>query len=109
MTKKNNKDLELDVEFYQQYLNDKNINEAYKKELIETVWSLIQHFVKCGYRVHPMQSSHNNCEQFEKSASGVPQDDSDQVESVNKDLVEAFIVSQNTEEQPNKKGDKNDA
>lgn len=104
MTRKDIKNVEIDLEFYQKYLDDKNISEAKKKELIVTVWSIIQSFVKIGYYVHPVQQSHKNCVQVQKKALAVPQDDSDEVESVNKDLVEAFIASQDKETTNNKGG-----
>ena len=49
------KNLTLDVDFYQSFLDDKNIPEDRKRELIETLWSIVVSFVDLGFGIHPLQ------------------------------------------------------
>jgi len=47
--------LTLDVDLYQRYLDESDLTDAQKKELLETLWSIICEFVRLGYGVHPLQ------------------------------------------------------
>ncbi|MCZ4269073.1 hypothetical protein O4H48_14345 [Rhodobacteraceae bacterium G21628-S1] len=47
--------LAVDVERYQAYLDDQNMPEAQKAELLQALWSIIMFFVKIEYEVHPLQ------------------------------------------------------
>ena len=57
-TERNNfKSLTLDVEFYQSFLDDADIPEDKKCELIETLWQIVVQFVDLGFGIHPLQQS----------------------------------------------------
>lgn len=47
--------LTLDWEAYAPLLNDPSISEDQKRELIETLWSIVLSFVDLGFDVHPVQ------------------------------------------------------
>ncbi len=47
--------LSLDVDYYQSFLDDTDIPEDKKRELIETLWSIVVSFVDLGFGVHPVQ------------------------------------------------------
>jgi hypothetical protein len=49
--------LTLDVEYYQKYLDDSDLTEAQKTELLETLWAIICEFVMMGFNVHPVQQA----------------------------------------------------
>ena len=49
------KALTLDVNYYQSFLDDTDIPEDKKRELIETLWSIVVSFVDMGFGVHPVQ------------------------------------------------------
>lgn len=50
----------VDYEFYAKFLEDSEMNEAQKRELIESLWNIIVQFVDLGFGVHPLQQA---CEQ----------------------------------------------
>lgn len=49
--------LTLDVELYQSYIDDPSMSEADKRELIETLWSIMLSFVDLGFGIHPLQQA----------------------------------------------------
>lgn len=62
-TERNNfKPLTLDVEFYQSFLDDADIPEDKKRELIETLWQIVVNFIDLGFGIHPLQQSGHQVE-----------------------------------------------
>lgn len=55
--------LKLDFEKYEPLLADETIPEAQKRELIETLWSIITQFVAMGFEIHPVQAVQEACGQ----------------------------------------------
>lgn len=58
-----NKDVKtlcIDVEYYQSFLDDMDISEDKKLELIETLWGIVRSFVDLGFGVHPVQAARQN-------------------------------------------------
>ncbi len=56
----------IDLDYYQRYLDDANLTDEQKKELLETLWGIICEFVRIGYGVHPLQeiapeAAHEKC------------------------------------------------
>lgn len=49
--------LTVDVEYYQRYLDDSDLTDAQKQELLETLWSIVSEFVMMGFDVHPVQQA----------------------------------------------------
>lgn len=49
--------LQLDVEYYQSFLDDEDITEEQKKELIETIWNIVVSFVDLGFGIEPVQQA----------------------------------------------------
>lgn len=49
--------IELDVAYYQQFLDDADITDAQKRELIETLWTIVIQFVDLGFGIHPLQQA----------------------------------------------------
>lgn len=49
--------LQLDVEYYQAFLDDEDITNAQKKELIETIWNIVVTFVDLGFGIEPVQQA----------------------------------------------------
>lgn len=47
--------LSIDVEYYQHYLDGTDLTDTQKRELLETLWSVVCEFVMMGYGVHPLQ------------------------------------------------------
>ena len=68
----NNPALQVDPDVYRPYLEDEDISEADKEELLLALWSIAVSFVKLGYDVHPLQqviSPDMPCGQDDKNAS----------------------------------------
>lgn len=47
--------LTVDVQRYQQYLDDTDMSGAEKAEFLQALWQIIVSFVELGYGVHPLQ------------------------------------------------------
>lgn len=47
--------LTLDVDYYQSFLDDTELPEHKKQELIEALWSIVIGFVDLGFGIHPLQ------------------------------------------------------
>lgn len=47
--------LQLDVDYYQSFLDDEDLSEAQKKELLETIWNIVVTFVDLGFGIEPVQ------------------------------------------------------
>ena len=58
--------MKINVEHYQRYLDDTNISDDEKEELLETLWSIICELVELGYGVHPLQE---NCGESNKEVA----------------------------------------
>lgn len=58
----NYKTLTLDVDYYQSFLDDADIPDDKKQELIETLWNIVVQFVDMGYGIHPLQQASDNAE-----------------------------------------------
>lgn len=48
--------LGIDAEYYQSFLDDYDIPDAQKRELIEALWAIIVQFIDLGFGVHPITS-----------------------------------------------------
>jgi hypothetical protein len=49
------KALTLDVELYQSFIDDPAMSDADKRDLIETLWSIMVSCVDLGFGIHPLQ------------------------------------------------------
>jgi hypothetical protein len=58
--------LTLDVALYQHYLDDSDLSDAQKQELLETLWTLICEFVFLGFGVSSTQLIQDRCGQDHK-------------------------------------------
>lgn len=58
--------MKINIEHYQRYLDDTNISDTDKEELLETLWSIICELVELGYGVHPLQE---NCGESNKEVA----------------------------------------
>lgn len=55
MTAEQKPTLSFDIDLYQSLLDDSDIPDAQKRELLETLWNIICEFVRLGFGVHPLQ------------------------------------------------------
>ena len=56
--------VEIDYEKYERYLEDSDLSEEEKRQLIEALWSILVGFVDLGFGIHPVQEA---CGQAEKT------------------------------------------
>lgn len=50
------KQLEIDVERYQSYLDSSEISAEQKADFLKALWTVIVAFVDLGYGIHPVQT-----------------------------------------------------
>jgi len=56
--------LTIDWELYDKYLDESNLSDTEKREILENLWSMVVSFVYLGIGVHPLQQvTDNACEQ----------------------------------------------
>ncbi|MEB3246185.1 MAG: hypothetical protein VKJ06_09415 [Vampirovibrionales bacterium] len=58
--------LELDVALYQHYLDDSNLTDKQKLELLQTLWTVITEFIFLGFGVSSTQLIQDRCGQSEE-------------------------------------------
>ena len=58
------KRIEFDIEKYRPHLEDVDITEDQKQELLEALWMIMTSFVDLGFQIHPVQQA---CGQVEKA------------------------------------------
>lgn len=69
------RNVEIDVEKYQAYLDDPSLSDDQKEEIIHALWTIIMAFVELGFGVHPTQQA---CGQVEKELDPDAKVDSDE-------------------------------
>ncbi|MBU2888246.1 hypothetical protein [Celeribacter halophilus] len=52
----NRKQLKIDIERYQSYLDGSDLSNEQKVEFLNALWTVIVAFVDLGYGVHPVQA-----------------------------------------------------
>lgn len=57
----------FDYELYAHYLDDAEISEEQKRELLSALWSIIVEFVALGFEVHPAQQAQDSCGKLPES------------------------------------------
>lgn len=98
---RNKPTLSVDVEYYQRFLDDPDLSDAQKKELIETLWGIVCEFVMIGFHVHPVQQAQDACGQERIRTERPAQEDSRTVESHYGALIDAFVKTGNGQEGDN--------
>ena len=73
----------LDVDLYQQMLDDTNLTDAEKREFLETLWHIIVEFVQLGWGVHPLQRQRENSGELTETPCDSLITDSDMLPFVN--------------------------
>ena len=81
--------LQVDMEKYQALLEDIDIPEDHKKQMIEALWSIVVAFVEIGYGVHPVQQACGKVNENKDKAVIAEQNDLYCDESSNKEIESA--------------------
>ena len=61
--------LSLDIEYYQALLDDVDIPDTEKLELIETLWQIVVSFVELGFQIHPFNAVQDDAARSETAQS----------------------------------------
>jgi hypothetical protein len=93
MTMNKKPTLTLDMELYQHYLDDSDLSDAEKAELLETLWSIICEFVRLGFGVHPVQQAQNACGKDNKTALPPASLGADTLDSGDNTFISAFVAA----------------
>lgn len=75
--------LTIDTNLYQHYLDNADLTEEQKQELLQTLWSIICEFVMLGFNVHPVQQILQRGSEISSQPDGHHQTS----------LIEAFVVA----------------
>lgn len=51
----------LDINKYRKYVDDYDLTEEQKVELLQTVWSIMESFVDRAFGLHPVQQCQKDC------------------------------------------------
>ena len=81
--------LTLDVDLYQGYLDDPELSEEQKKELIEALWSIIIGFVDLGFSVQAGDTE-KSCGQILEANAECSEPPNDAVDSEKVPLTNTF-------------------
>lgn len=49
----------IDVDYYQRVIDDPDVSEARKRELIEIIGNIVMSFIDLGFGIHPVQLAQN--------------------------------------------------
>ncbi|MCB2014876.1 MAG: hypothetical protein KDE67_08265 [Sphingobium sp.] len=79
--------IQFDAREYAHFLADLDLTEAQKLEYIETLWTIVLHFIDMGFGIHPIQQA---CGQFSENLALCPDADSDVVKSLHSHLCNDF-------------------
>ncbi len=52
--------LSVDWKLYEEYLQDSDLSDDQKRELIETIWYIVMTFVDLGFGLDPVQQVHSS-------------------------------------------------
>ena len=72
------KSLQVDVERYQAYLDDPEMTDAERRQVIEALWVIVSCFVELGFQVHPTQQA---CGKVENALDVAGNSDSTEAQS----------------------------
>ncbi len=71
----------VDYELYKHYLEDTDLDEQQKREILEALWSIITSFVSLGFGVHPLQEiAQLQCGQNDENNNHPPSENPNDVE-----------------------------
>ncbi|MDH5721910.1 MAG: hypothetical protein OEY94_01130 [Alphaproteobacteria bacterium] len=76
--------LTLDIERYEEYLEDCDMTEAQQEEFLQTLWDIIVCFVDMGFGIEPTQAA---CGELIKKSAHDP---SNELDSKGQSLTEGF-------------------
>lgn len=49
----------IDVDYYQRVIDDPDVSEARKRQLIEIIGNIVMSFIDLGFGIHPVQLAQN--------------------------------------------------
>ncbi len=97
--------LTIDWDYYLELLKDSDASETEKRELIQTLWSIVVSFVDLGFGIHPLQQAmSDDCAQLPDLSEILASDLGNVVSSEHQLSKNQFIKAASSEHQERGKG-----
>ncbi len=82
----------IDIEKYQAWLDDPDLTDTQKKQIIEALWSIMVAFVDLGFGVHPLQAAQGQevCGQLSEALDPRGDEDSNEASPAHQTLSAEF-------------------
>lgn len=93
--------LEVDFEKYAHFLEDSDLTEDQKRELLQAIWTIIIGFVDLGFGVHPVQQA---CGQVEDPVRKTEPDSPQALYSSQRSIIEKFVSESERHKERAKEG-----
>lgn len=94
----------VDYKRYAHLLEDSDLTEEQKVQLLQALWTIIVEFVSLGFGVHPLQQVKDACGKPDGNSSRPERDDSDQIECSDAMLTNRFIGAADLEAETEAEG-----
>lgn len=94
----------VDYDLYAHYLDDADLTEDQKREVLQAIWNIIVEFVSLGFGVHPAQQVEIACGKLFESAAKAAIPEPDALEYEDQHLTEKFENAADPETGARKKG-----
>jgi len=85
-----NQIITVDYEAYAHLLDDPDLSEDQKRELLQALWNIITSFVDLGFGVHPVQLAKNSCGESPKNHAENTISTDNALESKDTDIRDQF-------------------
>ena len=82
--------IEIDYARYEALLDDSDLSEQQRHELLDVIWGVLVEFVSLGFGVHPLQHCDAVCGEDAASAEKLPILSKNEVHSLSQSLTTTF-------------------
>lgn len=96
----------VDYDLYAHFLDDSDLTEEQKREVLQLLWNIVCEFVSLGWGVHPLQQALDDkeaCGKPSENAQEIAVSGSDAVQWLNMEYIEQFAIATGSEEDRNGK------
>jgi hypothetical protein len=80
----------VDYEAYAHMLDDPDLSEDQKREVLQAIWNIVVQFVSLGFGVHPVQQTQGSCGKPADIAEFLPLTRAEALKSKDQDLDTVF-------------------
>jgi hypothetical protein len=83
--------IEIDFDYYLGFLEDSDLTDHQKCELVRELFGIVNGFVALGFNVHPLQQAQQSCGETSASGADARRSRSNVVSSVPSHLINEFV------------------